>query len=1383
MKNLCKLIVVFTTCAFSQSPESYFNDVNLPSPAAYEMTRYDAQLPNLYTGTASVNIPLYTINFDGFNLPLSLSYHASGVKVNQEATEAGLGWSLNATGVISRTIKGTDDFGDGNNRKGYLNETLDFYNKVLNWGDLLPSERLIHQQNMVRQFYDFEPDIFSYSFFGYSGSFTLTRRIDDSGNNDKVHVKKLSIDPVKINFFENTTNIQNSYFTVTTPDGFVGYFNVKEFTTSFSGSFAQIPFPDIVDQICTFRAAEGINRFEVQKAHLRDITAWYLDRIESPNGKTIDFTYNINTDTELSNYISIGMPSFSELESPGSNPHDKGFSRQVTEHIYLEQIVLNNELQIDFEMENRNDIGRFDLFSLAGFFPQFSNGNQQTLAYLRQNLPFLKRYKRITVQGLETNSILDKQITFRQSYFNQHYQIYGSEIDKYLYLRSRLDGITIEDQKYEFNYSNGQGGLPWKITFGQDHTGAYNGKFENQKLNPVTMPFPLFDFSTSSPLDYPDRFHYYITQERKPNLNFALGGVLEQVRYPTGGYSTYTYDLQEFQVEGNQNGSGWTNATTDSKRYVPAAINEQGDPGAMQVGGLRIKEILTYDKNDVIEYKKSYDYTSQFATTSSGELMVPLVHLGNIYNNPENPDPSTVSYTVEKSKNLPGKSLAQGNLIGYNKVTEKVWSKTGDSYSSVHSFESQPTKIEDSYVSMTNYDNINGQLKLKEEKDNFDFVVQNSSVDQFENTVLENIKAVGYNLYRVYYSGELLGLVGNYALHPYELPISFVRPSQVTNTTFFSSASPLSATSSFSYDGFGQQKTITTTGSNGELIETEIFRIKDYCDTCGPTVNGKSMNQWMADDNNMVSSPIEQINKIDGVIVSAIAYEYGLEHNNVVLKQIYRHNGDKAAYTPSADGFTFIGGYEPVISFDKYNENGKLLQQTIANGKITSYIWDPFSNYPVVKGENIDYDDLLIAYNSSLGASFEEDLRNHALTQSALITTYDADTWVGIKKMIDPSLIAQQFEYDENERLKSIRDIDQNLLTDYDYQIGGYTKVGGLVSESLNLGQTKPLGSNTREVEIINNSNYGITITNIVTSSYFSTSFYWPPGYQVYLAPNDRFKVPITFNAPLQENTYSGTLTVSSDDINGDLNISLSGTSIDFFSQLNIPNDCFVIGSYQDANDQTQLLSTDTKMVRIENTGNGPLYFTNITSNDDNLIVSYPTKYKYDEEGNRYVDYYVIPANWHIDVAVQMFSFAYTEIGDWDNTGDITFNYINDDGSQGAASIDFHRYPNICQNEPNDPPSFFTNDSDTTADCDFGMSGSIVVNSGSILIFNKTNRTAGNQGSGVKIYVTSGPGDGIAAGGSIVLTPTSYPTTYDFWSDPATCVDFYGTAEIVVTDQ
>jgi len=64
-----------------------------------------------YTGTPQIDIPIYGISNGSLSMPVSLSYHASGIRVDEDASWVGLGWSLQAGGSISRSVRGLPDEG------------------------------------------------------------------------------------------------------------------------------------------------------------------------------------------------------------------------------------------------------------------------------------------------------------------------------------------------------------------------------------------------------------------------------------------------------------------------------------------------------------------------------------------------------------------------------------------------------------------------------------------------------------------------------------------------------------------------------------------------------------------------------------------------------------------------------------------------------------------------------------------------------------------------------------------------------------------------------------------------------------------------------------------------------------------------------------------------------------------------------------------------------------------------------------------------------------------------------------------------------------------------------------------------------------------------
>lgn len=80
-----------------------------PAPSTAAMMRF-ADVPVSYsTGIPNINIPLYSIRSGSLSLPISLDYHAGGIKVDGKAANTGAGWTLNAGGAISRSVRGDAD--------------------------------------------------------------------------------------------------------------------------------------------------------------------------------------------------------------------------------------------------------------------------------------------------------------------------------------------------------------------------------------------------------------------------------------------------------------------------------------------------------------------------------------------------------------------------------------------------------------------------------------------------------------------------------------------------------------------------------------------------------------------------------------------------------------------------------------------------------------------------------------------------------------------------------------------------------------------------------------------------------------------------------------------------------------------------------------------------------------------------------------------------------------------------------------------------------------------------------------------------------------------------------------------------------------------------
>ena len=112
------MIALFTYShqLFSQEMPVYI-DVFPPSPNASSIAKFGDIPVSQYTGTPNISIPLNSAKSGSIEVPISLSYHASGIRVDELASWIGLGWTLSAGGAISRTTRGLPD----DSPNGFLN--------------------------------------------------------------------------------------------------------------------------------------------------------------------------------------------------------------------------------------------------------------------------------------------------------------------------------------------------------------------------------------------------------------------------------------------------------------------------------------------------------------------------------------------------------------------------------------------------------------------------------------------------------------------------------------------------------------------------------------------------------------------------------------------------------------------------------------------------------------------------------------------------------------------------------------------------------------------------------------------------------------------------------------------------------------------------------------------------------------------------------------------------------------------------------------------------------------------------------------------------------------------------------------------------------------
>jgi hypothetical protein len=226
-----KLTILLLACAVSffskaqTSPQTKLLPMLAPpSPEVAGLGRYGTYEVNLFTGVPDISIPLYDIQIGELRLPISIKYHASGIKLSEMPSRIGLGWSLDAGGTITRKIQSKPDEQPGNYFAA--TPTSDFRVKDISEIDGYTEASLDYLSRMDVRQYDGEPDIFSYNFPGHSGRFIFNQK--DNFNPFLIPYAPVSVSKI----FINPTMI---YFSLKDESGRTYAYSNIETTTSGSG--------------------------------------------------------------------------------------------------------------------------------------------------------------------------------------------------------------------------------------------------------------------------------------------------------------------------------------------------------------------------------------------------------------------------------------------------------------------------------------------------------------------------------------------------------------------------------------------------------------------------------------------------------------------------------------------------------------------------------------------------------------------------------------------------------------------------------------------------------------------------------------------------------------------------------------------------------------------------------------------------------------------------------------------------------------------------------------------------------------------------------------------------------------------------------------------
>jgi len=973
VKILSALVVLSANTRLFAQSESTENpttlDYNIPSPNAAGISRYDGIPVNLFTGVPGISVPLYNVNAGNHTLPISISYHASGIKNNDISSDAGLGWSLSATYTISRTIRG------GKDEMGYVGHNE---NELIVKGNASTStdETIDSFRYSAKGLWDTQPDEFSFNIAGASGKFVMSP--------DKIII--MPDQDIKIDY---TTAAGNFYFVLTDAKGVKYYFN------------------DISTSSTIGCSDDG--------GTLDYASTWYISKIIYPDTRdSLLFTYA----TE-----SLTLSNTSE-----SKNYDYGITTPVKNHTCLSSTSISEKKisQIDFpfgkvkftynkaklEISGSNALGYFEVFDKQNISVQktsfaYSYYNNTSGSNLLKKLKLDSVYTTIASGETDNKHIFSyngTNIAAYQAKSQDHWGYYNgatntSMIPGNTFIVYDASGMPfyVPGGNREPNATYSGIGVLNKIqyptggtttfefennSYGFDCEGAVNDSVFNTTTKTATAnclgnTSPFFevtpvDFTvsrsqatsiviTSNTYNCTGNTRKFTLKDLTTNTVIAEGMVsVPSVDLVAGHNYRLTAEAHCEFAEANM---------LDCEEFITAKISYQTFSGTINktklAGGLRVKTITDYDPQSGVSNVRKYEYQVPSETVRSSGVLMYKPRYDYVYHYDLVVDPddlyivpmTSLCYTSE------GNNSPQNNdyIVGYQYVKE-ITGTSGEGGSTLYNY-GIPYRSCDAgfpFVPYTSTKHRNGQLLSATVYDNLGQQVRQSR-NYYSYPLKDKIpgwKAAYVNIGTtvpgtlVFTKDRFTGSLYNYISEKIRLD------STVTEET-------LSAAATITKQGFTYLNSsayypyLTTTKNSDGIASTQtVWRSGDFTVTPTTGLTGVTAALKFMITNHLTDYPVEIFTKAGSQVTGGTINEYALNTGKINPAETFMLELPSPAtsytqvsrnITTNVATLTKDSKYTSATKYTGYNEKGNPAALSAAGNKQVSLVWGYGKTLPIAK--------------------------------------------------------------------------------------------------------------------------------------------------------------------------------------------------------------------------------------------------------------------------------------------------------------------------------------------------------------------------------------------------------------------------------------------------
>jgi YD repeat-containing protein len=1065
-----------------------------PSPEVAALFKFSEIPVSLATGTPEISVPIYTITTAQLQYPISLSYHASSIRVNEIASNVGLNWVLNSGGMIFRNMKGAYN-------RQYANENhMIYFNNGYDVCSNFDEAKKTQLEGILYGAFSSEPDEFSISEQFFSGKFY------PKANGSYVTQPLSGIKIIRI------YKPGNHYggFQVIDQKGVSYYYDAEHETQTSNG----------------YRNVTGFSLSKILSADKKDSIVFEYDTY-SQKEVSVNVSYSRRTSTvggAGSCVSSVSIP----FNWVSSNSYDeKNFDGRT-----IKKISFNNGY-LEFIKSSRPDakqnIKKFDKILL--YAKNYTTNTYEKIKGWSFN------YGLFSEAGSSTPIFLNTPTSLGEPDVCENLRLKLNAVNN-------LDNTENIINKYEFQYDESVS-LPKRSSASQDLWGFYNGK-QNTDLVRRRSEYGLFN----SPPELVGG------ADRSPDYYFAKAWLINKITYPTGGISNFSFEPNYKMVGETINSyegpnttafsqSNQLGVTTTTNQQVTATVNSSDaileinfviptsgptygyelrgqliDRTTNQVikdqfltvspstptGGQTFKYLLSIQQGHVYEAIASAQgmnhRTAVKARWISGSTVVTSkkdfasVRIGSIKHFDANGKfASGELYKYGVNEDDIATPLTPVNFLEDDKTTQQMFTRCGtccigistcpipqSAFYTTETISSSPLYeigylggSPAVYTEVTKYkiDENNNPLY----KTNYKFDIQRLGVER-------RFGGVGFNRNNVYINNswrgaDLLETLNYKKEGNGYIPVrktantyNYLRDESVINGfKFYRSYTPLDPFTDIKCAVDCLDYGVAEYPNKTEFKVLASSEVTNYHNSIPTTLIQKTNNYYNSSTNFLpirtetINSEGEQLKveykyphdfagtevydaMIASNIISPEIEQKSFSNSTLLSRQKTNYNLwniEKFALPHTVQTAQYFNAFETELNYDSYDNKSNPLQYTAKDGVPTSFIWGYNQQYPLAKIVGKTYADALsqsginltVLNNPANEITLRQELDKLKMLSGSFVTTYTYKQLVGITSETDPNRKTKYYEYDAFNRLILIRDQDNNILKKICYNYAG----------------------------------------------------------------------------------------------------------------------------------------------------------------------------------------------------------------------------------------------------------------------------------------------------------------------------------------------------------